>query len=230
MSTSDPNANAGVTGQPGNTTTITYDAYYHTFPEQITNSLGHRKRFAYSNATGCASNGYASYPAGGGLVQLETGPNDADNTGTIRCYDVFGRIAFELGSGGLSRASFGYNDVYSATTPIYAVRNDRATTGGGTRQTFTFFDRMGRVNSTLVTGPQQQGTAAPIQQNRGYDSSGRVAWEEAPHFIDKPAATTIYAYDALDRVKTVDLPGPGRVTTISQVLGLVTVTDPSATW
>jgi RHS repeat-associated protein len=222
-STSDPNTNAAAVGEPGNTTTITYDAVYHAFPEQVTNSLGHRKRFAYTSSTQCPANGHASYPAGGGRVHLETGPNDADNTGSIRCYDAFGRIRFQLASGGLARSTFTYGDVYSPTTPIFVRRDDLATTAGGVRSTYTYFDTLGRVLQTTTTGPVSGG--GTIAHSRVYDGLGRLRVENAPSYAGQSGPSTTYGYDPLDRVNRIEGSGGGRVTTLSHVKGLVTTTD-----
>jgi RHS repeat-associated protein len=212
-----PRRNAGepLSGSP---VVIEYeDGGYYAFPTSITNAAEHETRLAYTDLGGVCS---VDYPAGAGLVQYEQGPNDYPaQTGWVRCYDAFGRPTRERAPNDLAETTWTYDDVLHKVS-----ERRRATESGTLRETTTSFDGLGRVIAT-----QSSGASGDVYANRSYDGAGRLETQTDPHYLSDTVRTTRYAYDVLDRVTRVYLPGRRPAEVPEQVIeydaGTVTFTD-----
>ena len=209
----DPRANAG---EGGGSTTIEYDAVYHTFPTAVTNALGHRSEISYETAPGCA----VAQSNGAGVAGQTRTPNDrVAGTRSDRCYDVFGRLVRETGPANLSATTWSWVD-----TPLAVSRTEsRMASASGTRTSTTRFDGLVRPIAVERTGP---GGQTVFDTTIRYDAMGRVVAETQPAFAT-PGPATHYAYDPLDRIESTTLPGVGRVHRRRHDRGLVEKTDPN---
>ncbi|MCL4684877.1 hypothetical protein KJ059_09005 [Myxococcota bacterium] len=152
---------------------------------------------------------------------MQRDPNDlVAGTSTLRCYDAFGRPVLERGSGNLAETTWAYDDTPGA---VQVREDEQSALSGAVRSTTTNLDGLGREVETTSDGPNGR----LVVQQTIYDALGRIASRDAPHFSGANAQPATFQYDPLGRVVSVDLPGPGRVTTVERLPGVISETDPN---
>ena len=145
----------------GNLPTVTtYDSNTRTFPETITNSVGHVVKYLYD------------YRYGKVMEAV-----DANSQSTYFDYDEFGRIKEvdypPYPDGG--KASMDYHD---DVFPRYRVTRIKEDTFGSTINSYKYFDGLGREIQTITLGESNQG----VVTKTFYDAMGRKDLVEGPFF------------------------------------------------
>lgn len=211
-------ANEGEIPLAQGTTTVEYDALFHSLVTTVTNGLGHRTEFEYTDdnaGTFCSASPFVDdeYPAGGGHVHIVRRPNDAGGTSSKHCPDDYGRNVQETASGDLAYTATTYNDLVSLNTEVSTVTVRQTDAVPNYHSHTRGFDGFGRVYHATADGPQGETVTTT---SRTFDALGRVSTELAPYFdtVTAPPPTT-YAYDPLGRATSVDFPGTGRIHTLT---------------
>ena len=187
------------TDAKGRTTTKTYDSTLHTFPETMTNYLGHIQRFTYDVKTG--------------EVLTATDPNGQISS---RLYDVFGRLIQSFGPlDDVAHPSVWYEyDLAAFPLKVTARTREMPNTDDPAKihATYTFYDGLGRAietKSDAEISSQQIVSGIVTFNNRGLVESKYVPYyitaatpEDAAKFstpdFTKPSAS--FQYDPMGRV------------------------------
>ncbi|MBL7157320.1 MAG: hypothetical protein ISS92_04045 [Candidatus Omnitrophica bacterium] len=171
-------------------TQTTYDST-KTFPESVTNILGHTQRFTYNKATG--------------KILTSTDPNSQRTTSA---YDGFGRLINVKGPGSISEVSYEY--VLSAFPAKVATTTKVNETESVTA--YSFIDGLGRQILSRIQAEYQGASRHIVSGEVEYDSRGQVIKKYLPYYIgvpqpeDKylpPSKSTpfmAYKYDAMGRL------------------------------
>lgn len=176
----------------GNTKTYEYGAkdFTSTYPDRITNALGHAVDYEYDIGTG----NLLSYTKHGAVFSNE--------------YDAFGRILREVqpyDTSALPTKEYEY--IFDGTAPEI-IKVSQKTTSNNTIDIYYYYD--GFANLVQIKTPAENGQQ--VVKNIFYDGLFRVNEEQNPYFntfstllsnVSNTTNTTKYNYDALSRVISV---------------------------
>ncbi|MCI0528195.1 MAG: fibronectin type III domain-containing protein, partial [Nitrospira sp.] len=184
------------TDAKGNSSTVTYDATYKTFPKTETNALNHT-----------VTKGYDS------LMRLTSVTDDLNNVTTTYEYDALHRLTKEVippDATGSPTTIYTYNnppDLRDGTAPEGTLVRKRDPAAGGnlTLDSYTYVDGFGHTIQTKAEGPS---STQWITVDTGYNSWGLVEGVSIPHHTSispyttpqtqQPKTTT--SYDSLRRI------------------------------
>lgn len=197
----------------GYTIDYTYDGSVRTYVTAVQDSFGYRST--------------ASHDLRFGLPDLNT---DLNHEKTSYRYDAFGRTTAIFGPkemGGPTPAfAMSYSLGTTSARPWALTRNKEDLQGGGTLDTLTVIDGLGRVVQVHTEAEVAQGSGgqktygAIVSGKVTYDGAGRITAQEQPAFVAGwPGAhvgasggrPTHFLFDPLDRTTRVTLPD-GSVT------------------
>ena len=172
-----------------NTTSITYDLDYKTYPVSTTNALGQKITRTYNYE-------YAK-------VLTETDYNDAVFT---KNYDTYGRLIEEIGPDGVLLKSIDYHDELWQIAGSLSYVETKTTDESADNQvqiSRRYFDGLGRVYRE-----ETESNAAAVSISRAeFNDKGQLWKEIGPYIPGKtPENTTTYSYDNFGRKTRVDLP------------------------
>jgi YD repeat-containing protein len=202
----------------GNVSTVTYDSATHTWPETVTNTLGHTIKNTYDPATG--------------QILTATDPNNQTSRNT---YDTFNRPEAVFGPNDDETHPSTWYEYDVATTPakitVCLREEDNTDAPNKIRTTYSFVDGLGRTiqSKTEADDPTKQVVIGTVT----FDSRGKGKERYHPYFTEKNEEYTIpdllqpkasYEYDCLGRVIKQINPDSTEQT-IEYALGVVTTTD-----
>jgi RHS repeat-associated protein len=195
------------TNPTGCATSITFDST-RTFPETVTNCLGHVASFTWDPRFG--------------VKLTETDPN---NQATSFTYDTFGRpltVVGPLDSSSFPSATFAYFDWGNALLQRIETKKRKDHGLAATISRLDYFDGLGRFDLVKSDGPGGN----TIEEAVTYDSRGLVVQKFAPRFSTETALPpTASVFDVLGRQTLVTFPDgrtaqtiyePGKVTLIDE--------------
>jgi RHS repeat-associated protein len=211
-------------GQPYEQMTYTYDlGTKYAYPSAVTWGS------ADPASPACLTQSF-TYDFGTGLLLTSTDPNRqttqyAPDPATLRLQQK------TLPAGGYTRYSY---DDAAMLTGQRAYTADRKS---HTRDIVTLFNGLGLIQEVQQSGESDSPNTVTIQ----YDSMGRVWQLSQPYVPGDPPMFTVFAYDGLGRIKSVQDPGgrqwtwyyaePQRPDSASTTLGItVRVQSPSIPW
>jgi len=203
------------TDPSGYTASFAYDAATHTHPTEVRDSFGYVTQYAYDLKYG---------------VPATT--TDENGNSMSRTYDPFGRLLAVFGpydTDGAPTLRFEYGSTPDRLT-WWSVVHHKDVTRSNPIDSSVFIDALERTIETKeaaevegITGPGMR-----VSGRVGFDAKGRLASQGQPVFDPSAANTfvdvasknpTNYAYDALDRVRTVSFPN-GAVTRLDYGFGM----------
>ncbi len=214
LTTTDPDANAGITGHTGctptgssgtYTTCTTYDTTFHTLPISTANALNQTTSTGYTQT------------AAGGFGLWSTSSTDVNGQTTTYSYDALGRMLTRTLPGettGLSTTSWAYTFWCSGTAaqaPCLEVDEIQRLNSTTTVTTRAFYDGYGRLVELRSPGPPGQ----DVVRYRYYDAAGHDVFESINYLVTAytgaagPSAFSLpdslqpgdsKLYDGLDRV------------------------------
>jgi RHS repeat-associated protein len=151
----------------------------------------------------------------------ETGVTEMSGLAVTRSYDVFGRLTrVEDNAGAWENHS--YPNFGDPQWQYKEVQKAPPTGVSGNLWSREYFDGFGRVYYTYARGPSAGGN---IEAWTTFNARGKVATQDAQHFVGGPAATGTFYYDSMDRVTRQLNPDGVTFTTKSYGLGSITYTD-----
>ena len=166
----------------------------NTYPERITNALGHSTTYAYDIGTGNI------------LTETKNGITKTN------VYDAFGRIIKEIqpyDSEDFPTKSYSYN--FDSIAPEIILIKQR-TTSNNTLDANYFYD--GFANLVQIKTPAENGQQ--VVKNLFYDGLFRVSSEQNPFFYNYSSDLTIISNDTLPANKTrYNYDAVGRVTSVT---------------
>ncbi len=184
VATTDPDANAGVSGHTGctvngtqYTSCTTLDSTYHALPVSVANALNQSSSTGYTTT---AAGGFGLWP---------TSATDANGQTTTTSYDALGRVTSTTLPGetaGQTTATSSYTvwcSGTSAQTPCIEVDSTHRLDGTTTVTTRAFYDGWGQLVETRTPAPGGQ----DVVQYADYDPSGRRIFLSNKYFV--PAYT-----------------------------------------
>jgi len=189
----------------GSIVTTEYETDFYTYPEKVTNSLGHTVQYVYELKFG--------------MVKSVT---DANGATAANSYDSFGRITQAKNALDQIVTSFAYPDF-----------NTKVTTNAIGLSSTEYIDGLGRKYKTVSPG-EDSASSRLITSEVYYNNRGLTEKESLPHYIDEDPALISYVkyeYDIRGRIKKTisDFPGTSKdaESAITYVNPLYTeVTDP----
>ena len=141
-------------------TVISYDSTTRTFPETITNPLGHVARYLYDYRYGKVKEGV-----------------DANSQRTYFDYDEFGRIK-EVDYPPYPDGGKAITDYHDDVFPRYRVVRIKEDPFGSTIDSYIYFDGLSREIQTITLGENNQA----VVTKTFYDAMGRKDLVEGPFF------------------------------------------------
>ncbi|UCB57641.1 MAG: VCBS repeat-containing protein [Candidatus Omnitrophota bacterium] len=198
----------------GNKTTTSYEKVYYTYPESVTNALGHIQSFTYEASIG----------------QLLTS-TDVNNNTTRNEYDEFGRLSRVFGPGDDNshpRIWYEY-DLESFPTKVITYTREKKNSHK-VLSSYTFYDGLGRA---IQTRTEAEDPAKHILKDTvSYNSKGQIKKKWLPYFVelsseyippDPEKAHAIFEYDPLGRgTLSINPDGTSTCTTYSDWVSEVT--------
>ncbi|MDD4910169.1 MAG: toxin TcdB middle/N-terminal domain-containing protein [Candidatus Omnitrophica bacterium] len=162
-----------------------YETEFYTFPQSISNELGHTVSYSY-------------YPEFGAVHQL----TDANGHTTTTNYDSLGRLVEELNTDAEVVAAYEYPDFKTKITRQLNL------------VTTEHFDGLGRKYKAVSNG-EDGDNRRDIATETYYNRRGFVQAESLPHYFDEQPANisyTRYEYDLRSRAVSVtaDFPGSSK--------------------
>ena len=198
-----------ITDAKNHTSTIAYDPTYQTFPVTETNALNQSVTKTYWGVGTPPITPIAGSFAVPGLLATATDPN---NIRADSYWDALGRPFANVippDSATSPTTKYAYYDYQNSTTPAGVLVQKRQDVGGGTIDTYSFIDGLGRSIQTKT--PNSDG----VNQNvidTAYNNVGLVASVSVPYTSAKsstyttPSTTALQTttqYDAMRRVKKI---------------------------
>lgn len=167
----------------GSTVSTEYETAFYTFPEKITNSLGHAITYIYEPKFGA--------------VKSVTDPNGSTSTTT---YDSLGRV---------TEVKNALNQI--PTTYSYPDFNTKVTTNALGLAKTEYIDGLGRKYKAVSSGEDGPNPRA-VTSETFYNIRGQTEKESLPHYVDDDPTQISYVryeYDVRGRVKKTisDFPG-----------------------
>jgi YD repeat-containing protein len=175
----------------GNETITSYEKVYHTYPENITNALGHIQEFTYDAVTG----------------QILTS-TDSNNNTTRNEYDEFGRLSRVFGPDDDSdypRIWYEYDMESFPTKVITYTREEK--NADKVLTSYTFYDGLSRVIQNKSEA--EDAAKSVVKDTVLYNSKGQIKKKWLPYFAarssdysppDDANPNSICEYDPLGRV------------------------------
>ena len=134
------------------------------------------------------------------LCSKPTQATDANGQVATQQYDALCRLTHRDGPLGTYQDYF-YEALGDPNAQHTRVESP-SPTGSGTHHAESYFDGFGRAYHSAVSGP----SGSDIVSDTAYDQRSNVASKTQPYFAGGTPETTLYTYDALDRLVTTTLP------------------------
>ena len=167
----------------GNSTTTTYDNTYHTFPNTITNALGHTIQYTYDPKTG--------------QILTSTDPNGQTSTNE---YDNFGRLVRVFGPNDDAGHPAVWYDYDLEIRPVKITTHTRTehNTGDPNRKfvSYAFYDGLGRLIQTKSQA--EEASKQIVGDVVTFNSQGKVKEKYLPYYIDITSEEEAMAYSVPD--------------------------------
>jgi RHS repeat-associated protein len=180
LTSTDPDANAGITGHTGctvggtaYTTCTAYDSTFEALPTSSANTLNQTSSLGYTQT---ASGGFGLWP---------TSATDVNGQTTTATYDALGRMTSQTLPGettGLTTASRTYTDFCGATgaqSPCVEIDSTQRLNSTTTVTSRSFYDGWGHLVETRSPAPNGQ----DVVQYYYYDPSGRQVFASVQYFV-----------------------------------------------
>jgi RHS repeat-associated protein len=179
----------------GNTTTITYDAMFQTFPVTVT-----------TPPTANAPSGLVTTSAYDARFAVVTSTTDPNNQTTTYAYDTFGRVTATTNP--LGHTSTTSYDAFGTvgSQRVTSRLPDASSDGLWTEE---YFDGLGRTFQVRKEAAVSQVTVLET----AFDSRGLVSQKSLPRFEGAAPLWTTFAYDPLGRPTTTTFPDGTTETT-----------------
>ncbi len=179
-----------ITDARGQTTTTTYETTCYTYPQTITNALGHIQEFSYDVKTG--------------QILTKTDPN---RYATTYNYDIFGRLVNAIGPNDTQELPGVIYEYDLSQVPNKITKKTREKSGEEVLLiSYTFTDGFGR---TVQTKTDAEDISNQIVSGMAiYDSQERVMEQYLPYFVSTSSGysvpeysqpKTVFEYDCLGR-------------------------------